>query len=355
MQKTLQRFCHDFFIDHDRRLVREFVSSCVTCQRNKTEHLHPAGLLQPLDVPSQVWLDIALDIIEGLPHVNGKSVILTVVDRFSKQAHFLALSHPYTAATVAKAFLDGIVRLHGFPTSIVSDRDPVFRGNVWHDLFKLVGIKLRMSSRWSIGRSPCTCSASPAIGPPLARLAPLGRILLQHLVPLRPPDDAIRGCVWPTLLPYTAGTARTDTVDGLLRDRGAFLADVRDHLLQTQEYAKKNYDTRHRPLEFAIDDWVLLRILHRPAQSLVLGFRGKLSPRFAGPFQVVERIGPVTYRLRLPDGARIHDVFHIRVLKPFRGTPLATTPALPAVVERWPSPSRAGARSPWGHDKPGRW
>ena len=85
-------------------------------------------MLQPLDVPSQVWADISMDFIEGLPKVGGKSVILTVVDRFSKYAHFIALGHPYTAASVARAFFDGIVRHHGFPSSIVSDRDPVFTG-----------------------------------------------------------------------------------------------------------------------------------------------------------------------------------------------------------------------------------
>jgi hypothetical protein len=71
-----------------------------------------------------VWADIAIDFIEGLPKVAGKSVIPTVVDRFSKYAHFVLLGHPYTAASVARAFFDGIVRLHGFPSSIVSDRDP---------------------------------------------------------------------------------------------------------------------------------------------------------------------------------------------------------------------------------------
>jgi hypothetical protein len=88
-----------------------------------------------------------MDFIEGLPKVHGKSVILTVMDRFSKYSHFIALSHPYTAITVAQAFFEEIVRFHGFPKFIVCDRDPVFTGNIWRDLFKLAGvIKLRMST-----------------------------------------------------------------------------------------------------------------------------------------------------------------------------------------------------------------
>lgn len=87
-----------------------------------------------------------MDFVEGLPKVHGKSVILTVVDRFSKFAHFIPLGHPYTAASVAKAFFTDIVRLHGFPASIVSDRDPVFTGNIWRDLFKQAGVQLRMST-----------------------------------------------------------------------------------------------------------------------------------------------------------------------------------------------------------------
>jgi transposase InsO family protein len=96
--------------------------------------------------PTSVWADIAMDFVEGFPRVSGKSVILTVVDRFSKYAHFISLGHPYSATTVAKAFFDQIVRLHGLPSSIVSDRDPVFTSNVWQELFRLSGTKLRMSS-----------------------------------------------------------------------------------------------------------------------------------------------------------------------------------------------------------------
>jgi hypothetical protein len=80
------------------------MKGCAVCQRNKSVHLHPAGLLQPLPVPSAVWSSISMDFMEGFPKVGGKSVILTVVDRFSKYAHFIALGHPYSATSIAKAF-----------------------------------------------------------------------------------------------------------------------------------------------------------------------------------------------------------------------------------------------------------
>jgi hypothetical protein len=101
IQKTLQRLRTDFFVHKDRALVRDWVRSCAVCQQNKTETLHLARLLQPLEVPVLIWSDISKDFIEALPKVYGKSVILTVVDRFSKYAHFILLTHPYTAAIVA--------------------------------------------------------------------------------------------------------------------------------------------------------------------------------------------------------------------------------------------------------------
>jgi hypothetical protein len=87
-----------------------------------------------------------MDFIEGFPKVGGKSVILTVVDIFLKFAHFIRLTHPYSAVTVAKAFFDNIVRLHGMPCSIVSDRDSVFTSTFWKELFQLADVKLLLSS-----------------------------------------------------------------------------------------------------------------------------------------------------------------------------------------------------------------
>lgn len=256
IQKTLQRLRQDFFVEHDRRLVRELVGVCLTCQCHKTDSL------QPLDVPTQVWSDIAMDFIEGLPRVRGHSVILTVVDRFSKSAHFIALSHPYTAASVARAFFNTVVRLHGFPTSIVSDRDPVFTGNIWRDIFKLAGIKLRMSTAFH----PQTDGQSEAVNKVIAMYLrcitgdrprswldwlPWAEYCYNtsyHSALRTSPFEVVYSRPPPAILPYTAGSACTDTMDALLTERDTFLADVQDRLLQAQEYAKKHYNAHHRAL-----------------------------------------------------------------------------------------------------------
>jgi transposase InsO family protein len=230
-------------------------------------------------VPSRVWADISIDFIEALPKVHGKSVILTVVDRFSKYAHFIPLGHPYTAISVARAFFMDIVRLHGFPESIVSDRDPVFTSNIWKELFKLAGVQLRMSTAFH----PQTDGQSEAVNKTIA-------MYLRRITGDRPrawldwlpwaefcyntafhsalrttPFQVVYGRPPPALLPYQQGSAQLQAVDDLLTNRDAFLAEVRTRLLQAQEYARRYYDASHRPLQFAVGDWVWLRMLHKPA------------------------------------------------------------------------------------------
>ncbi|KAM2495010.1 hypothetical protein EV1_034581 [Malus domestica] len=101
--------------------IRDMVVGCDICQKNKYEFLVPARLLNPLPIPQRVWTDISMDFITGLPPCRGKSVIFVMVDRLSKAAHFLSMSHPYTAHSVAQLFIDQVFKLHGMPTSIVSN------------------------------------------------------------------------------------------------------------------------------------------------------------------------------------------------------------------------------------------
>ena len=146
--RTFKKLRQQFYWPGMHGAVQNYVKGCEVCQKIKTETLVPAGLLQPLPIPCQVWDDISLDFIEGLPTSQGRDTIMVVVDRFSKSAHFLPLSHPFTAKNVAEKFVEGIIKLHGMPKSIVSDRDPIFISNFWQEFFKMSGTKLKLSSSY---------------------------------------------------------------------------------------------------------------------------------------------------------------------------------------------------------------
>lgn len=137
VQKTYQRMARELFWTGIKGDIARMVAQCDVCQRQKYSTLAPSGLLQPLELPNKVWSEVTMDFIGGLPKSEGFSVIFVVVDRLSKYTHFVPLKHPYTALTVAGVFLREVVRLHGIPESIVSDRDRVFLSLFWRELFRL--------------------------------------------------------------------------------------------------------------------------------------------------------------------------------------------------------------------------
>lgn len=143
--KTLARVSENFSWPGLRRDVTKFVTQCVDCQLTKYETKKSAGLLCPLPVPQRPWEDLSLDFIMGLPPFQGHSVILVVVDRFSKGIHLGTLPASHTAHMVAVLFMEIVRKIHGIPRSLVSDRDPLFLSNFWRELFQLSGTQLRMS------------------------------------------------------------------------------------------------------------------------------------------------------------------------------------------------------------------
>jgi len=357
VQRTLHRLRRDFHFPNMKQLVQDWVRACPTCQRYKSEHLHPAGLLLPLPVPQGVWSDIALDFVEALPRVRGKSVILTVVDRFSKYCHFIPLSHPYSAESVAQVFFAEIVRLHGVPQSIVSDRDTVFTSTFWRELMRLVGTQLHMTTAFHPQSDGQSESANRVIIMFLRCLTgDRPRQWLQWLPwaeyvfntayqsSLRDtPFRVVYGRDPPSIRSYTPGETRVAAVAQSLEARDEFLADIRARLEQAQLVQKHHYDKNHRQVLYKVGDWVLLRLRHRPTASMPQSVTGKLRPRFYGPYRVTELINDVAVRLALPPRARLHDVFHVGLLKPFHGSPPDAPPPLPAVRHGAviPEPERA--------------
>lgn len=118
-------------------LMKQTIWECEVCQRNKSETVTPPDLLQPLSLPDTVWEEISMDFVNEFPTSKGRSVIMVVLDRFSKFAHFVAMQHPYTAPKVAQIFIEEIFSLYGLPKAIVSDRNAIFLSAFWSELFKL--------------------------------------------------------------------------------------------------------------------------------------------------------------------------------------------------------------------------
>jgi hypothetical protein len=144
-QKTYDHTHHSFFWVGMKKDILHFIIEYEVCQCNKGEIIKYLGSLQLLPIPPLMWMDISMEFIVGLPKYGNKSIIMVVIDRLSKYAHFCALPHPFTLTIVEIFFLDHIFNLHGIPTSIISYHDPNCTSTFWQEMFKLQGTQLNMS------------------------------------------------------------------------------------------------------------------------------------------------------------------------------------------------------------------
>ena len=127
--------------------IAKFVAECLTCQQVKAEHQRPGGLLQPLPIPEWKWEHVTMDFVVGLPRsLKGHDAIWVIVDRLTKSAHFLPIKVNFTLDKLARLYIQEIVRLHGAPVSIVSDRDPRFTARFWKSLQSAMGTTLNFST-----------------------------------------------------------------------------------------------------------------------------------------------------------------------------------------------------------------
>ncbi|GKD08089.1 putative reverse transcriptase domain-containing protein, partial [Tanacetum coccineum] len=258
----------------------------------KAEHQRPFGLLQQYEIPKWKWEGIAMDFVTKLPrNSSGHDTIWVITDRLTKSAHFLPMREDYKMERLARLYLNEIVARHGVPISIISDRDSWFTSRFWQSMQEVLGTRLDMSTAYhpqKDGQSERT---------------------IQTL------EDMLRACV----LDFEG---RPELVQETIEK----ISQIMDRLKVARDRQKSYTDKRRKPLEFSVGDYVLLKV--SPWKGVVrFGKKGKLAPRFFGPFEIIKKVGPVAYMLDLPkelDG--VHDTFHVSNLKKSLADPTLQVP-----------------------------
>ncbi|KAI9191530.1 hypothetical protein LWI28_009631 [Acer negundo] len=331
--RTLQLVKGSYFWPTIRKEVEKYVARCRICQLSKGKATN-AGLYMPLPIPTQPWTDLSMDFILGLSRTQqGVDSIYVIVDRFSKMAHFVPCKKTTDAVKVAQLFFREVYRLHGLPTSIVSDRDTRFLSHFWRSLWKMVNTRLDFSSAYHPQTDGKTDVVNRALGDLLRCLVgdnvrswdlklsqaefahnhainrSSGFILFQvvyFLVPRRPLD----------LLPLPNKTRIHGKAEDFVQGLRGVHQQVQENLSQSSEKYKLAADKKRRHLEFKVVDFVWAVLTK---DRFGVGDYNKLAAKKIGPVEIVEKINPNAYRLKLPSHIRTHDVFNVKHLIPFHG------------------------------------
>ena len=307
-----------------------YVGKCLTCSIVKAEHQKPFGLLQQPEIPQWKWEQISMDFVTKLPRTaKGHDSIWVIVDRLTKSAHFLPIREDFKMEKLAQIYIDKIVSLHGVPLSIISDRDSRFTSQFWWMLQKALGTKIDLSTAYHPQTDGQTERTIQTLEDMLRACViefkgnwdthlPLIEFSYNnsyHTSIQCAPYEALYGRKCRSPLCWTEIGDRQLTRVELIQETSDKIAIIKDRLKAARDRQKSYADNRRKPLEFQVGDKVLLKV--SPWKGLVrFGKKGKLSPRYVGPFEILERIGPVAYKLQLPQElSAIHDTFHVSNLK----------------------------------------
>ena len=324
--KTQELISRDFWWPKFRQVVTDYVNSCDICQRAKPTRHAPHGLLQPLKSPAAAWTHLTMDFIVALPESCGFDAILTIVDRFSKMAHFVPCRTTATAEDLYDLIKWNVIRLHGVPEDIVTDRGTQFNAHFWRDLSKRLNIHQSMTTAYHPEGDGQSERLNQSIETYLRcfinhvqddwfNWIPSAEFAYNngmHSATGKSPFNVVYRGQPNWLLPSTQ-RGNIDKVNKLADDTARVWSEVIASLLKSQESMKRSADKNRIDHEFRVGDLVTLSMKNvastRPS--------AKLDFKRVGPFRLMERIGPNTFRLQLPENMKIHDTFNVKLLEPY--------------------------------------
>ncbi|GJS56161.1 putative reverse transcriptase domain-containing protein, partial [Tanacetum coccineum] len=310
--------------------IATYVSKCLTCSKVKVEHQKPSGLLVQPEIPEWKWEKITKDFITKLPKTeNGYDIIWVIVDHLTKSAHFLPMRETGPMEKLMKLYMKEVVTRHGVPVSIISDRDGRFTSLFWQALHKALGTRLDMSTAYhpeTDGQSERTIQTLEDMlracvldfGKSWDRHLPLVEFSYNnsyHTSIKAAPFEALYGrkCRSPVCW-AEVGDAQL-TGPAIIHETTEKIVQIKSRIQAARDRQKSYANIRRKPMVFQVGDKVMLKV--SPWKGVVrFGKRGKLNPRYVGPFKVIERVGTVAYKLELPQQlSRVHNTFHVSNLK----------------------------------------
>ncbi|GJW39858.1 reverse transcriptase domain-containing protein [Tanacetum coccineum] len=310
--------------------IATYVSKCLTCSKVKAEHQKPSGLLVQPEIPEWKWEKITMDFVTKLPKTtNGYDTIWVIVDRLTKSAHFLPMRENDPMEKLMKLYMKEVVTRHGVPVSIISDRDGRFTSLFWQALHKALGTRLDLSTAYhpeTDGQSERTIQTLEDMlracvldfGKNWDRHLPLVEFSYNnsyHTSIKAAPFEALYGrkCRSPVCW-AEVGDAQL-TGPAIIHETTEKIVQIKSRIQAARDRQKSYANIRRKPMVFQVGDKVMLKV--SPWKGVVrFGKRGKLNPRYVGPFKVIERVGTVAYKLELPQQlSRVHNTFHVSNLK----------------------------------------
>uniref|UniRef100_A0A674P365 Gypsy retrotransposon integrase-like protein 1 n=1 Tax=Takifugu rubripes TaxID=31033 RepID=A0A674P365_TAKRU len=332
------------------RDTKDYIAACPVCSRGKASHRPPAGLLQPLEIPRRPWSHIAVDFITGLPPSQGHEIVLTVVDRFSKSAHFIPLPKLPSAAETGELLVQHVFRLHGLPTDIVSDRGPQFCSQVWKSFCSALGASVSLTSGYhpqANGQAErtnqsledalrCVAAQDPSSWSTYLPWVEYAHNSLVSASTGLSPFMASLG-YQPPLFEGQEEEVAVPSVQANIRRCRRVWRQVRSTLLRTSRRSQLQANRHRTPAPS-----------YQPGQKVWLSTKDlplqvesrKLAPRFVGPFEVDRMVNPAAVRLKLPAALRIHPTFHVSKVKPVAESdlvPPSDPPPPPRIVDGGPA------------------
>jgi len=276
------------------------------------------------------WEEISMDFITKLPRSShGYDSIWVIVDTLTKSAHFIPIREDYPVRRLAKIYLHEIVCRHGIPLSIISDRDGRFLSRFWRSMQKCLGTRLNLSTAYHPQTDGQTERTIQTLEDMLRTcILDYGGSWDSHLPLIEfsynnsyhasihmAPFEALYGRKCRSPVCWNEVGESSIVGPDLIQETTDKILRIREHLLASRSRQKSYADRRRKPLEFQVGDNVLLKV--SPWKGFVrFGKKGKLAPRYVGPFKILEKIGKVAYKLDLPaELANVHPTFHVSQLK----------------------------------------